>query len=301
MVRGLKPPTPVIMRRIDAILQADGAIATAVLPVPPKHDVHRRRLGRVDAAAVLSALSAFRQLDNSAGGSHAHQFAVGYLDKTVTPMLRHGSYSEADGRALFAAEVLAARSHCEIHRVRPGRAVDLALAARHAAIGAGCPLVTAEAHQLEANGLALLGDRQAAAAALTACETEFDRASDSPAPYWIAYFTPAYLAARVAHVLRDAGDWSGARAKALEATALSPGMARTRAFNYLIYATAWVAEDRDAAIGAGRDVLAMTAGIQSARVAAYIKDLRTRLRRRYGIGDPEVTAFDEECRALLGR
>ena len=343
MLNGIKAPTPANMARIDEILGAGGGIRNSEPPRLPSvgPGVPRRRLGPPDADAIHAALAAFRDIDNRSGGGHAHALAASYLDTAVTPMLRCGSYTEADGRLLFGAasqlaalaawtaydngskkaeqyfarslelaaaaadgaftgEVLAARSHRAIHLGHPERAVELARAARHAASDTGVPALLAEAHELEANGHALAGDRAECARSLAACESEFARATADNTPSWLGYFDAAYLAARTAHTLRDAGDWTAAIERGAEADAMTASMARARVFNRLIVATAHVQGDRDAAIGEGRQALGMTAGMQSGRVAAYARDLRKRLRRRYGSGDSEVAAFDEEARQLLG-
>jgi transcriptional regulator with XRE-family HTH domain len=344
MLRGTKAPTPAIMERIDTALQAGGAIRDAdpgrISSADPR--IPRRRLSAPDAQAILTTLAMFRDLDNRAGGGHAHALIAAYLERSVTPMLRNGTYTETDGRLLFAAaaqvahlaawtaydngdakpaeryfarslelaaaagdsaftgEVLAARSHHAIHLGRPDRAIELARAARHAACGADVPALLAEAWELEANGHAITGDRGTCAQSLAACDREHQRADETNTPAWLCYLDTAYLAARKAHTLRDLGDWTAAREHAAEATTMSGTLARARVFNTLIFASAWVQQDRDAAIGAGREALAMTAGIQSGRANAYTRDLRKRLRRRYGSGDTEVAAFDEECRQLLG-
>jgi hypothetical protein len=240
------------------------------------------------AAAQAAHLAAWTAYDNGDAKPAERYFA------------RSLELAAAAGDAAFTGEVLAARSHRAIHLGHPDRAVELARAARHAASGAGVPAVIAEAHELEANGHALLGDRIRCAASLDACDREHDHADETNTPPWLAYFDHAYLAARIAHTLRDAGDWAGARQHARAAAAMTPALARARAFNTLILATAYVWHDRDAAICAGREALALTSGIQSGRAAAYARDLRRRLRRRYGSGDRQVAAFDEEARELLG-
>jgi Helix-turn-helix domain len=343
ILRGIKRPSPWQMNRIDDILDADGSIRDAEIATPARRPgLPRRTLSGRDADAILDTMRTFRDLDNRAGGGHAHVLAAVYLDTVVTPMLRHGTYSEAAGIRLFGAaaqlallaawsaydnsdskrtewylarslelaaaagddaftgEILAARSHRAIHLGHPDRAVELARAARHAAAGAGVPLLLAEVHELEANGHALVGDKTACAKSLAACDREFIRAPDFSAPPWLRYFDAPYLAARFAHTCRDLGDWRRAQEYACEAAAMSTGLARARAFNMLVLATAYVQSDRDEAIGNGRDALAMTADIQSSRAGVYTRDLRKRLRRRYGSGDPQVEAFEEECRELLG-
>jgi hypothetical protein len=344
MLNGIKAPTPANMARVDDVLGAGGSIRESEPPRAPsgRLGVHRRRLGPADAGAVHAALASFRDIDNRSGGGHAHALAAAYLETAVTPMLRYGSYTEADGRLLFGAasqlaalaawtaydngdsknaehyfarslelaaaagdgaftgEVLAARSHRAIHLGRPDRAVELARAARHAAADAGVPALLAEAHELEANGHALTGNQAECTRSLAACEREFARATPDSTPAWLAYFDAAYLAARTAHTLRDAGDWAGAIEHGAEADRMSGTLARARVFNRLIVASAHVHGDRDTAIGEGRQALGMTAGIQSGRAASYTRDLRKRLRRRYGSGDPQVAAFEEEARQLLG-
>jgi hypothetical protein len=144
------------------------------------------------------------------------------------------------------------------------------------------PALLAEAHELEANGHALLGERTDCAASLAACEQAFSRADQGNTPGWLAYFGRAYLAARFAHTLRDLGDWREAERHALEARELSGDLARTRAFNTALLATAYVETDLQAALAAGAEALAMTAALQSGRAVHYVGDLRRRLRRRYG-------------------
>ena len=103
VLRGLKSPSPLIRQRMDVILAARGAIRDTEARTGSRPSVLRRRLTGADADAVLATLAAFRGIDNVNGGGHAYSLAAAYLDQSVTPMLREGSYSEADGRALFGA------------------------------------------------------------------------------------------------------------------------------------------------------------------------------------------------------
>ena len=241
-----------------------------------RHGSYTEADGRLlfGAAAQLAALAAWTAYDNGAGKRAEHYFA------------RSLELAAAAGDGAFTGEVLAARSHRAIHLGRPDRAVELARAARHAAADAGVPALLAEAHELEANGHALTGDRAECARSLAACEREFARATLDSTPPWLAYFDAAYLAARTAHTLRDAGDWQGRSSTAPRQTGCPTAWPVPACFNRLIVATAHVHGDRDAAISEGRRALGMTAGIQSGRAAAYTRDLRRRLRRRYGSGDP---------------
>ncbi len=85
----------------------------------------------------------------------------------------------------------------------------------------------------------------------------------------------------------------------LSAAALSRGLARTRAFNTALLATAYAEIDLEQALGAGAEALAMTAGLQSGRAVRYVDDLRRRLRWRYG-NEPGVRDFDELANETLG-
>jgi transcriptional regulator with XRE-family HTH domain len=346
VLSGYKPASPHLARGLDDALGADGAVSEAAgrpspRPAADGASLPRSAVTTADAEAVAETTRAFRELDNRFGGAHAHKLAAGYLESSVTVMLRSGSYTEDVGRKLFAAasqlahltawtaydiddhrhaelyfaralelasaasdhafvgEVLAARSHRAIHLGSPARAIELARASRHIAAQTGVPALLAEAHELEANGHALLGQRAECAASLSDCERAFSRSAPENTPPWLAYFGRAYLAARFAHTLRDLGDWREAERHALEARELSGDLARARAFNAALLATAYVETDLEAALGVGGEALSMAAALQSGRAIRYVGDLRRRLRRRYG-SHPEVTKFDEQASQLLG-
>ncbi len=247
-------------------------------------DVGRQLFG---AAAQLAHLTAWTAYDID-----DHKHAEVYFARAL-------ELASAAGDQAFAGEVLAARGHRAIHLGSPRRAIELARASRHIAARADVPALLAEAHELEANGHALLGERADCAASLAESERAFERADPGSAPAWLAYFGRAYLAARFAHTLRDLGDWREAERHALEARELSGDLARTRAFNTVLLATAYVETDLEAALSAGSEALAMSAALQSGRAVRYVGDLRRRLRRRYG-SHSEVREFDEQASQLLG-
>ena len=262
----------------------DSGVAVMLRSGSYTEDVGRQLFG---AAAQLAHLAAWTAYDID-DRKHAELYFARALE-----------LASAAGDHAFAGEVLAARSHRAIHLGSPRRAIELARASRHIAARAGVPALLAEAHELEANGHALLGERQDCTASLAECERAFSRAGQGNTPGWLGYFGRAYLAARFAHTLRDLGDWREAERYALEARDLSGNLARTRAFNTALLATAYVETDLEAALSAGSEALAMTAALQSGRAVRYVGDLRRRLRRRYG-SQPEVTEFDEQASQLLG-
>lgn len=348
ILNGRKPAAPYMAARLDAALGAGGKIKDAVAAAPASTrragcsgELPRGVVTAADVEAVAVTTKAFRDLDNRFGGAHTHRLVAGYLESSVTLMLRAGTYTEETGRQLFgvaaelahlaawtaydmddhrrpdlffskalelasaagddafAGEILAARSHRAIHLGIPDRAIELARASQHVAARTGVPVLLAEAHELEANGHALRGDGRACAVSLGECERAFGRSGPAVMRAWLGYFDRAYLAARFAHTLRDLGDWGEAERYALEASELNAGLARARAFNTAVLATAYVETDRDRALGTGLEALRMAAGLQSGRVLRYITDLRRRLRRRYG-NDPKVTDFDQQASEMLG-
>jgi len=262
----------------------DSSVALMLRSGSYTEDVGRQLFG---AAAQLAHLAAWTAYDID---DHRH---------TELYFARALELASAAGDHTFTGEVLAARSHRAIHLGSPRRAIELARASRHIAARVGVPALLAEAHELEANGHALLGERAECAASLAECERAFSRSDPDTTPAWLAYFGRAYLAARFAHTLRDLGDWREAERYALEASALTGDLARTRAFNTALLATAYVETDLERALGAGAEALAMTAALQSGRAVRYVADLRRRLRRRYG-SDPKVREFDEQAVEALG-
>jgi tetratricopeptide (TPR) repeat protein len=240
-------------------------------------------------AAQLSHLAAWTAYDMDDG-----RRAELYFSKAL-------ELASAAGDNAFAAEILAARSHRAIHLGIPDRAIELARASRHVAARTGVSVLLAEAHELEANGHALLGEGRACAASLHECERAFDRAASAAVPVWLAYFDRAYLAARFAHTLRDLGDWGEAERHALDASAMSRSLARARAraFNTALLATAYVETELDRALAVGMEALGMAGGLQSGRVVRYVADLRRRLRKRYG-NDPKIREFDRQASEMLG-
>jgi hypothetical protein len=77
-------------------------------PLPPAQDLRPAqpartgRIGAGDIAALRAVGDLFRTLDHAYGGGHARQALIRYLEHEAEAMLR-GSYSEAQGRRLFAS------------------------------------------------------------------------------------------------------------------------------------------------------------------------------------------------------
>lgn len=111
VVNGHKPVTPHLAAILDDTLCAGGRLRTAAA-VPAlagrRGDdgngwLARRAVTLGDVEAIREVTRTFRGLDNKFGGAHAHVLAAGYLDSSVVPMLRAGTYREDVGQQLFGA------------------------------------------------------------------------------------------------------------------------------------------------------------------------------------------------------
>jgi hypothetical protein len=117
-------------------------------------------------------------------------------------------------------------------------------------------------------------------------------------PAWLTYFDQAYLAAKSAQTLRDAGDPAQAVAHAQRSLTMQDGYARGRTFNLVLLATAHAAHgDIDQAADIGVKALSTARGISSARTRNYLRDLRRRLAPHQR--QAAVRGFDEQVAALL--
>lgn len=203
------------------------------------------------------------------------------------------------GDRAFCGEILAARSHHAIHLGHPIEAVALVRGAQDIARKAAVPLLLAESFELEANGLALLGNPKEALSSLRRSEIAFQRSDAADTPDWLRYFDETYIAIRFAHCFRDLGLWDHARTYALQAVGMSNQLARTHVFNTALLATAYVETDLDQACRVGLDAVRLAENFQSARVLNYIRDVRRRLLKRRG-DDPHVRQFTDSTAESLG-
>lgn len=154
-------------------------------------DTMRRKLFK--AAAEMYQLAGWMAYDtgNAADGrTHLRQ------------ALRLCQEAQDDG---LAAEMLAGMSHHAAFYRAPEVAVDLALAARHAAKQSGIMALQAECAVMEAHGLALRKDVTGSLDALLDAEKAVASAANGDKPAWLGYFDDAYLAAKFAHTFRDLG------------------------------------------------------------------------------------------------
>jgi hypothetical protein len=95
------------------------------------------------------------------------------------------------------------------------------------------------------------------------------------------------------------GDLPRARSFALQASAMSGALQRTRALNLTLLASTYAKSDPDQACSLAGQVLTLTIGIRSGRVASYLGNLRQQLVSEHP-DDSRVKEFAEVSRDYLG-
>lgn len=220
-----------------------------------------------------------------------HATAAGYLIQAL-------SLTEESSDTALGAEILAGMSHQAAYLGEPEEAVDMARAAGQCAKRAGQPVLLAESLAAEAHGHALAGSPRSAVACLTAAETALNSADPAGAPAYLDYFDAAYLAAKSAQTLRDAGDSTGAIEHARRSLQMQEGYERGRVFNLVLLASAHTqAGQVDQAAATGALALGQARTLDSARTRHYVRDLARRLESYQGV--PEVAAFRDRAAGLL--
>jgi hypothetical protein len=123
-------------------------------------------------------------------------------------------------------------------------------------------------------------------------------ADHADTPVWLTYFDEAYLAAKSAQALRDAGDPAQAVIHAERSLAMQDGYTRGRVFNLVLLATAYVEHgDVEQAADTGIRAVHAARGMSSARTLNYLRDLRRRL-APYNC-QSVVSSFDQQAAALV--
>ncbi|MGI9000547.1 MAG: helix-turn-helix domain-containing protein [Pseudonocardia sp.] len=181
------------------------------------------------------------------------------------------------GDDALCAEMLAALSHQAAFHRRADEAIDMALAARRAAVRSGMPVLHAETAVLEAHGLALQGNARGCIAALQRAEKAFT-VTDGDSPTWLNYFDEAYLAAKFAHAFRDLGRTGDAERFARRSLQMSEGYDRGRLFNNALLASILIDQGK---VDEGAEYVQIAVGmagrVRSSRVRGYLHDVGTRL------------------------
>ncbi|MEU8024197.1 helix-turn-helix domain-containing protein [Micromonospora haikouensis] len=242
----------------------------------------------LSAAAELAQLAGWQAYDTA-----EHGIAQRYLTLAL-------DFAHAAGDDGLGAEILAAMSHQATYLGYTATGLDLARAAGQTARRAGFPVLTAEAHVMEAHALAKANDERACAAALHQAEQALDRADRSSDPQWLSYFDEAYLSAKFGHCFHALGRNAHAERFAARSLRMDNRYVRGRAFNLALLASVHAQQgepDRACAIGA--EALTLTAQLRSARAVRYLRDLQAQLAPHRRL--PAVRHFTGRVDATFGR
>lgn len=197
----------------------------------------------------------------------------------------------------LSAEMLAGMSHHAAHAGDGLTSVGLARAARDTADGTGLAALQSETAVMEAHGLALLRDKRGSVKALRDAEGAFNRAEHGSRPSWLSYYDAAYLAAKMAHCLRELGELRQAERFARRSLEMSAGYDRGKLFNTALLAS--ILTDRreiEEACTVGRAALQLAGRLHSARSRAYLRDFAQRLRRHRSV--PAAADLDKELQVF---
>ncbi|MVO85917.1 transcriptional regulator [Streptomyces sp. p1417] len=153
---------------------------------------------------------------------------------------------------------------------------------------------------LEARALALLGDKSAAAHAVTRSEREYARVDLDSEPEWAAFIDPAYLHGEHANTFRDLGDAEAAEEHARRSIEHAAGQKRARrgAMSQAALAVSHLQRrDLEAAYSAGIRTLKLSSRVKSSRAVEAVQDLRKRM-QPFG-GHRLVADFNDRARELV--
>ncbi|MEV6226827.1 XRE family transcriptional regulator [Saccharopolyspora shandongensis] len=252
--------------------------------------MHSHRTGR-DQVEFISAVAELNQL-------------AGWMAYDVGDMLsgrRHLQQAlqlcQRVGDHALSAEMLAGMSHQAAHARDGAVSVGLARAARDTAAGTGLAALESETAVMEAHGLALVRDKRGSVAALRDAEDAFSRADRVEHPAWLSYYDAAYLAAKMAHCMRELGDLRAAERFARRSLEMSAGYDRGKLFNTALLASILAdLREIEEACAVGRDALRLGRKLQSARTRLYLQDFAKRLHRHQAV--PVVVELGEELAAM---
>ncbi|MEV0002563.1 helix-turn-helix domain-containing protein [Micromonospora sp. NPDC050980] len=241
----------------------------------------------LSAAAELAQLAGWQAYDTA-----EHGIAQRYLTRAL-------DFAHAAGDDGLGAEILAAMSHQATYLGHTATGLDLARAAGRTARRAGVPVLTAEAHVMEAHALAKANDERACATALHQAEQALDRADRSGDPQWLSYFDEAYLSAKFGHCFHALGRNTHAERFAARSLRMDNRYVRGRAFNLALLASVHAQQgEPDRACAVGAEALTLTNQLRSARAVRYVRDLQAQLAPHRRL--PAVRHFTGRVDATLG-
>ncbi|WP_433347657.1 hypothetical protein ACQP25_30845 [Microtetraspora malaysiensis] len=217
--------------------------------------------------------SAAAELTHLAGWQAYDLELQGLAQRYMVQALAMASFAGDDA---LGGEILAAMSHQAVYVAKPDDAVDIAHAAQTAARRAGVAALLTECLVLEAHAHASLqqADTRACSQALHRAEAAFGQAGSADRPMWLSYFDHAYFAARIAHCFRALGQGAQMVRYAKQSLNMDQQYVRGKAFNTAILALGYaMSGEPTQACHHGREAVDLAAGLNSARVVTYMRDL----------------------------
>ncbi|MGH3931808.1 MAG: hypothetical protein ACRDTF_17745 [Pseudonocardiaceae bacterium] len=217
------------------------------------------------------------------------------------------------GDRLYAAEVLATMSRMTVRigeniaaeqdTVRYGRqAVALARAGLTITQGTATPALAARLHALEARGLALLGEANAARRAVLAAERRYESVRSGDEPSWLDTYSEGALVADVGLALSNIGDVK--QALTLGTTALQgfePWRVRGQSLVQTHLAITHLSgRDLEQAAAYGRDALRSATDVSSTMITQRLRTLHRHIQPLQA-GSPHLRELDERLTTFFTR
>ncbi|WP_212908662.1 transcriptional regulator [Streptomyces sp. TS71-3] len=200
----------------------------------------------------------------------------------------------------LGAHVLAGMADQATLLGKPAEGRRLAQAGRLGLSKANSPACLADLWCLEARALALLGEKSAAAHAVSQSEQAYEHVDLDNEPDWAAFIDPAYLHGEHANTFRDLDDAPAAEEHARRSIAHAKMQKRARrgAMSQAALAVSHLQRrDLDSAYAAGVRTLSLTKQVTSSRAVEAVQDLQRRMRP---FGRHRLVAdFNERARELV--
>ncbi|SCK56788.1 hypothetical protein YW7DRAFT_05313 [Streptomyces sp. AmelKG-E11A] len=200
----------------------------------------------------------------------------------------------------LGAHVLAGMADQATLLGNPAEGRRLAQAGRQGLTKTTSPACLADLWCLEGRALALLGEKTAAARAVTRSEKAYERVDLEHEPEWAAFIDPAYLHGEHANTFRDLGDAVASEEHARRSIghAETQNRARRGAMSQAALAVSHLQRrDLEAAYSAGMRTLKLSGRVKSSRAVEAVQDLQKRMRP---FGRHRLVAdFNERARELV--
>lgn len=208
--------------------------------------------------------------------------------------------AQASGYATLGAHVLAGMSDQANLLGSPREALMLARAGRRGMTTDDSPACMTDLYILEARALATLGEKSAAAHSVAMAERTFEKIQPEEEPEWARFIDTAYVFGEAAHAFRDLGDVEQIERFATVSASESAKQQRARRgalSNAALAIGELTSGNADAAADKGRNVVELTAQVNSSRCVEAVQDLANRLHPYKGVS--EVDSFYADIHRLL--